>query len=142
MARADAQAAAENPQGLTHGDRWRMSALPPKADIERHDWHVRFVPLSDICSAANCTLFDHLIGADEEGRGHLNANDFSGGQINDHFELSRLLYRQLGRTGALQNLANINAGLAKCFTDACSIADQPSYFHVLAPRVDCGQTMS
>src|SRR5262245_27735083 len=21
-----------------------MSALPPKADIERHDWHVRFVP--------------------------------------------------------------------------------------------------
>ena len=46
MARADAQAAAENPQGLTHGDRWRMSALPPKADIERHDWHVRFVPIS------------------------------------------------------------------------------------------------
>src|SRR5215813_6919469 len=30
-----------------------MSALPPKADIERHDWHVRFVPLEDICSAAN-----------------------------------------------------------------------------------------
>jgi hypothetical protein len=22
---------------------WPMSALPPKADIERHDWHVRFV---------------------------------------------------------------------------------------------------
>src|SRR6516164_10635994 len=35
MARAGAQAAAENPQGLTHGDRWRMSALPPKADITR-----------------------------------------------------------------------------------------------------------
>jgi len=27
----------KEPQGLTHGDRWRMSALPPKADIERHD---------------------------------------------------------------------------------------------------------
>src|SRR5262245_42931777 len=25
-----------------------MSALPPKADIRRHDWHVRFVPLTDI----------------------------------------------------------------------------------------------
>src|SRR5215831_18885080 len=24
-----------------------MSALPPKADIERHDWHVRFVPCVD-----------------------------------------------------------------------------------------------
>jgi hypothetical protein len=29
---------------------WRsrlMSALRPKADIERHDWHVRFVPKAD-----------------------------------------------------------------------------------------------
>ena len=25
-----------------------MSALPPKADIERHEWHVRFVPKADI----------------------------------------------------------------------------------------------
>jgi hypothetical protein len=40
-----------------------VSALPPKADIERHDRHVRFVPKADICSAANCTLFDHLVGA-------------------------------------------------------------------------------
>jgi hypothetical protein len=29
-----------------------MSALPPKADIERHDWHVRFVPKADIRTAA------------------------------------------------------------------------------------------
>src|SRR5262249_25753459 len=27
------------------------SALPPKADIERHDRHVRFVPLADKCAA-------------------------------------------------------------------------------------------
>src|SRR5215831_10633306 len=25
-----------------------MSALPPKADIERHDWHVRFVPYPEV----------------------------------------------------------------------------------------------
>src|SRR5262249_10101139 len=42
-----------------------LSALPPKADIERHDWHVRFVPKADICSAAICSLFDHLVGAGE-----------------------------------------------------------------------------
>jgi len=52
MARAGAQAAAESPQELTHGDRWRMSALPPKADIDRHDWHVRFVPKADFRIAA------------------------------------------------------------------------------------------
>jgi len=28
-----------------------MSALPPKADIERHAWHVRFVPKADIRTA-------------------------------------------------------------------------------------------
>jgi hypothetical protein len=29
---------------------WRqlMSALPPKADIRRRDWNVRFVPKADI----------------------------------------------------------------------------------------------
>jgi len=40
-----------------------MSALPPKADIERHDWHVCFVPFATECSAASPRLFDHLIGA-------------------------------------------------------------------------------
>jgi len=27
-----------------------FSDLPPKADIERHDWHVRFLPIGDIAS--------------------------------------------------------------------------------------------
>ena len=43
---------------------WAMSALPPKADIERHDWHVRFVPKANIRIAAN--LFDHLVGEREQ----------------------------------------------------------------------------
>src|SRR5215813_13211325 len=34
-----------------------MSALPPKADMERHGWHVRFVPLADLRTAANFSLF-------------------------------------------------------------------------------------
>jgi len=29
-----------------------MSALPPKADIDRHGRHVRFVPKADSCNAA------------------------------------------------------------------------------------------
>jgi hypothetical protein len=35
-----------------------MSALPPKADINRGERYVRFVPLADIG-----LLFDHLVGA-------------------------------------------------------------------------------
>jgi hypothetical protein len=29
-----------------------MSALPPKADIVERQWHVRFVPKADSCTAA------------------------------------------------------------------------------------------
>jgi len=39
-----------------------MSALPPKADMDRRGRHVRFVPKADICSAAKAGLFDHLVG--------------------------------------------------------------------------------
>jgi hypothetical protein len=76
--------------------RWRtvdlpMSALPPKADMDERDEHVRFVPKADICTAAkvgaiqylfrhgrqsgseycgqvplrNSPLFDHLVGDSE-----------------------------------------------------------------------------
>ena len=39
-----------------------MFALPPKADIAKCVGRVRFVPKADICSAANSSLFDHLVG--------------------------------------------------------------------------------
>src|SRR5262249_58322306 len=37
----------------------------PKADKEQTSRHVRFVPQADICTAANCTLFDYLVDAGE-----------------------------------------------------------------------------
>jgi hypothetical protein len=33
-----------------------MSALPPKADIDRRNCHVRFVPKADSCTATNYLL--------------------------------------------------------------------------------------
>jgi hypothetical protein len=38
-----------------------MSALHPKADIDRRDDDVRFVPKADSCTAAKSVLFDHLV---------------------------------------------------------------------------------
>jgi hypothetical protein len=37
-----------------------MSALPPKADIDYLDGHVRFVPKADIMRCSKQPLFDHL----------------------------------------------------------------------------------
>jgi hypothetical protein len=39
-----------------------MSALLPKADIHRHERHVRFVPKADIRPAS----FDHLVGSGDQ----------------------------------------------------------------------------
>jgi hypothetical protein len=39
-----------------------MTALPPKADIDRGARHVRFVPLATKHSAAKLCLFDHFVG--------------------------------------------------------------------------------
>jgi hypothetical protein len=46
-----------------------MSALPPKADIDRQLWNVCFVPIADI-GTMESRLLDHLIGKYEQGRGH------------------------------------------------------------------------
>src|SRR5215469_2083583 len=55
-----------------------MSALPPKADIGTHSRDVRFVPKADICDAANCTLFDHLIGTSLQRLWHGPTEGFGG----------------------------------------------------------------
>jgi cytochrome c2 len=38
---------------------WTLSALPPKADIERGDGHVRFVPKADSCTATEQPLLNN-----------------------------------------------------------------------------------
>jgi hypothetical protein len=47
-----------------------MSALPLKADIERHNGHVRFVPKADICSAAKTQAWPALFASLNFGRGN------------------------------------------------------------------------
>jgi hypothetical protein len=43
-----------------------MSALTPKADIDRQLCHVCFVPIADSCSAAKL-VFDRLVSAGKHG---------------------------------------------------------------------------
>ena len=42
------------------------SALPLTTDITKHKHHVRKVPLSDLCTAAMASLFNHLVGTPEQ----------------------------------------------------------------------------
>jgi hypothetical protein len=52
-------------------------------------------------------LFDHLVGAREQRRWHVEAKRLGGGQIDDEIELGRLLDRYVGRLRAAQNLVDI-----------------------------------
>src|SRR5437016_13692738 len=57
------------------------SGLPSIADMERKCWHVREVPISDSCTAANSILFDNIIGAGKQCWRHLNTERLSGLEI-------------------------------------------------------------
>src|SRR6516225_3286354 len=47
----------------------RHVRLTLKADMDWHSCDVRFVPKSDSCSAANGSLFDHLVGVSSREAG-------------------------------------------------------------------------
>jgi hypothetical protein len=57
-------------QKQTLGHVRAMSALPPKADIRQRTCDVRFVPKADITQRGKKGLFDHLVGAGEQGLRH------------------------------------------------------------------------
>jgi hypothetical protein len=72
-------------------------ALPQTTDIGRRGWQVSSVPRADSCTAANCVLFDHLVGAGEHRRRHSEAEGLRSNQVDDQIEFGRLLDRNVGR---------------------------------------------
>ena len=87
-------------QKRTWHDQIAMSALPPIADIPRRNLNVRFGPKADILRCRRTSLFDHLVGGNEQRARHSQAK--SGGclLIDLKLEFDRLLDRQITRISA------------------------------------------
>jgi hypothetical protein len=87
-------------------------------------------------------LLDHLVGAGEQRRRHVEAERLRGDQVEREIELGRQLDRHFGRFLALEDAAGIDAGLAKLVRKARSVAHQPAGFGKFAPMVHRGKHMA
>ena len=68
--------------------------------------------ISDIGTAANSALFNHLVGALLDVGRHVESERRSGFQIDQKLEPRRLLDREVGRLGAFENLVHVDGGTA------------------------------
>src|SRR5262249_18024647 len=82
-----------------------MSALPPKADMCSAQPHVCFGPKADMA------LFDHLIGNGDQSGRNFDADRPRGCQIDDEFVPARTCNREISGLFALEDAADVEAGL-------------------------------
>jgi hypothetical protein len=61
-------------------------------------------------ASTRAASFDHLIGAGEQRSRHFEAKRLRGLQVDDHFELRRLLNGKIRRISALQGPVDVGCG--------------------------------
>src|SRR5712692_8256727 len=87
-------------------------------------------------TAGSAVSFNHLVGAGEHGRRHVDAEHPGCLQVDDELELARLQHRQVGRVLALEDAAGIDSSLAIRVRKGRSVAHQPAGFGILAHVID------
>src|SRR6266567_1831082 len=107
-------------------------------------WHGRDQPSKQreaasprsVTARAAMASFDDLVGAHEDRLWDRQPERLRGLEIDDQLEGGRLLDRQVGGLGALEDLSRVNAGLAIDSRKAGSIADQAADRGELATLID------
>src|SRR5438270_7576002 len=90
-------------------------------------------------STLNCrssSSLDNLVGAYQHRLRHGEAERLGGLEVDDQLEGRRVLDRQIGGLGALEDLSRVSADQAKGRSEACSIADQAAGSGEFTPRID------
>jgi len=103
-------------------------------DVE-HFGHVTDSVL--LTAALIASSLDHLVGAGEQRRRHVDAKGFGGLEIDDELELRWLLDWQFRGLLAFENTAGIGADLAVAIQYTGSIANQAARLDEIAQVIDC-----
>src|ERR1700722_15790740 len=86
-----------------------MSVVSPRATGSLRRTKGCSGPMANSCTAAtNCNLFDHLVGGRKQRLRHVQTKCLCDRKVDTKLEIRRLLNREIGRFGTLQNLVDVN----------------------------------
>src|SRR5579871_5128923 len=85
---------------------------------------------------ARASSFDHLVGRREDACRNLEADGARGLEVDDELEFGRLQHGKLGGLGALEDTAEISAGIAEGGHEIGAVARKPAEVDELAALVN------
>src|SRR5262245_11763152 len=118
-----------------------MSALPPNADMCGATMDVCFVPKAYSCTAKKGSLFDDLIGGDQQARWNCQAKCLRRFAVDDGFELRRRLHRKVSWFCTAQDAVDIGCPLSRQIDEVSPVIHETARCDKNADRVNRGQAM-
>src|SRR5262245_45450754 len=94
------------------------------------------------CTAANAALFDHLVGAGEQGGRYRETKRPRRLSVDNEFEFFGLHNRQVGGSCTLENASDIDTNLTKCIRHVGPITHKPAVVGIVARRVNGGDRIA